>query len=62
MYVLYEQCGRVHLGLLFDVLEEGQGGVGSRLGQGSERVLLEGRPVEETQLHGPHVGGEEGLP
>lgn len=53
---------RLHLGLLLYVFEQRLDSMGARLSQSSERVLLQSRSMELTQLHGPHVSGEEGLP
>lgn len=35
--------------------------VGPGLGQGTEGVFLQGRPMELSELHGTHVGGKERL-
>lgn len=35
--------------------------MGPGLGQGTEGIFLQGRPMELSELHGTHVGGEEGL-
>lgn len=44
------------------MLEEREHGVGARLGQRPEGVLLQRRPVKLPQLHGAHVCREEWLP
>lgn len=35
--------------------------MGPGLGQGTKGIFLQGRTMELSELHGPHVGGEEWL-
>lgn len=51
----------LHLGLLLYVFEQRLDRVRTRLSQRSKRVLLQSWSMELAQLHGSHVGGEEGL-
>lgn len=50
-----------YLGFLLDVLQQRLHSVGPGLGQGTKGIFLQGRPMELSQLHGTHVGGEERL-